>query len=445
MNKTTIQSSVRRSPHGATEISAGYKRTELGVIPKDWEMRTLEEIVDTKRPICYGIVQVGPFVRNGIPVLAIKNLNTDYRTNVHYCSPDIEALYSRSRVKSGDVLISVKGTTGRVGIVPYYFEGNISRDLARLRVSDENVPEFWFQMLQSETVQRKLEIATVGTTRLELSIGILKQVRMPYPPLDEQRAIASVLSDVDGKIGTLNKLIAKKQAIKHATMQQLLTGRTRLPEFNGEWKTKQLKDVAKNQRFAIVDGPFGSQMRVSEYVPSGVPVIEMEHLKDGWITKDIERYITAQKFEELRRSAVYPDDLIISKTGSLGYLGIVPEKIGRGIITSRLAKISLDPSSADLSFVFQWLMKLRLDGYWEQVSQGGTMQILGIDMLKNAPIPDISVAEQRAIAAVLTDMDAEIRALEQRRQKTKQVKHGMMQELLTGHIRLVSPKHEAKE
>jgi type I restriction enzyme S subunit len=225
------------------ELKPGYKQTDVGVIPTEWEVQSLQEIAHPKRPICYGIVQVGPFTRNGIPVLAIKNLNTDYFTNVHRSSPKIEAPYARSRVSPDDVLMSVKGTTGRVGIVPQHFDGNISRDIARLSLADEDVPEFWLQMLQSENAQRKLGVATVGTTRMELSIGILKQVRMPRPPGEEQRAIAAALSDVDALLAKLDALIVKKRDLKQAAMHQLLTGQTRLPGFGGVWEVKTLGDL----------------------------------------------------------------------------------------------------------------------------------------------------------------------------------------------------------
>jgi len=199
----------------------------------------------------------------------------------------------------------------------------------------------------------------------------------------------------------------------------------------------RLKELATSDRFAIVDGPFGSQLKVGEYVESGVPIIEMEHLTDDVITERVERCITAQKFHDLRRSAVYPGDIIISKTGSLGKLGILPDGIQRGLITSRLAKITLNQSRADRDFVFQYLLKHRGDGYWERVSQGGTMQILGIGMLQNTPIPDISLTEQAMISEVLGDMDADLSRLGHRREKTRALKQGIMQELLTGRRRLL--------
>jgi type I restriction enzyme S subunit len=178
-------------------------------------------------------------------VLAIKNLNGDYVTNVHRCSPKIEKPYVRSRVRPGDVLVSVKGTIGRIGLVPQHFTGNISRDLARISLMDSDVPEFWYQMLQSDMAQGRLGATTVGTTRLELSIGPLKQVKMPRPPKLEQRAIAEALSDVDALLDGLDQLIAKKRDLKQASMRQLLTGQTRLPGFSDEWEDVRLGDLFK--------------------------------------------------------------------------------------------------------------------------------------------------------------------------------------------------------
>ena len=145
---------------------------------------------------------------------------------------------------------------------------------------------------------------------------------------------------------------------------------------------------------------------------------------------------TKEKFETVKRSAVYSGDILISKTGTLGLLGVLPTTVEKAMITSRLAKISIDNEKADVSFVFHWLRKLKLDGYWEKVSQGGTMQILGIRMLKEVPFPNITVKEQRAIALILSDMDNEIEKLEQQLKKYLDIKRGAMQTLLTGKVRL---------
>ena len=151
-----------------------YKKSLLGVIPKEWEVCRLEDM--TKAPICYGIVQVQLFVPTGVPVLAIKNLLGDYINGINRTSPRIEGSYSRSRVTAGDVLISIKGTIGRIGVVPKHFSGNISRDIALLRPADTVRTEFLAQLLRSPVGQKILSLAQVGTTRAELSIAPLKKL-----------------------------------------------------------------------------------------------------------------------------------------------------------------------------------------------------------------------------------------------------------------------------
>ena len=407
------------------ELKRGHKQTDVGVIPEEWEVVSLEGMADPNRPICYGIVQVGPFTRNGIPVLAIKNLNTDYFTDVHRSSREIETPYIRSRVRPGDVLISVKGTTGRVGIVPQHFDGNISRDLARLRLTDEDVPEFWFQMLQSETAQRTLDVATVGTTRMELSIGILKQVRMPRPPKVEQCAIAGALSDVDALIGALDGLIAKKRDFKQAAMQQLLTGRTRLPGFAGadaqckqtdlgmipeDWEVERVRPLA-----AITTGSRNTQDRT----------------EDGTYP-----FFVRSSTVERINSYSFDGEAVLTAGDGVGTGKVFHYINGKFDFHQRVYKIS-DFSPRLDGYFFFLVFSTRFYDRIMSMTAKSSVDSVRMEMIADMLIPLPSAAEQTAIATVLADMDAEITALEARRDKTRALKQGMMQELLTGKTRLV--------
>lgn len=387
------------------EVKPGYKQTEVGVIPEDWEVESLEQISDPKRTICYGIVQVGQFKNNGINVLAIKNLNGDYATNLHRCSPEIERPYVRSRVRPGDVLVSVKGTVGRVGLVPPHYVGNISRDLARISLTDSDVPEFWQQLLQSEPAQHRLQAATVGTTRLELSIAPLKKVLMPRPPKPEQRAIAEALSDVDGLLGGLDRLIAKKRDLKQAAMQQLLTGQTRLPGFHGEWEAKTLRECAR-----FCSGTYLAQdaYRDGEFEVQGAGSPMGKHC-----------------------AANFPEPIsVIGRVGTVGRPRFMPA--GCWVNNNAAAIVAL-LGKATPSFVHLLLMTMD----WSKATSVTAQPFLVIESLMKMEFQLPPLPEQTAIAEVLTDMDAELAALEQRREKTRALKQAMMQELLTGKTRLV--------
>lgn len=400
----------------AENIPPGYKQTEVGVIPEDWNDPKLEDIVKEESPICYGIVQVGSYTANGIPVLAIKNLNSDYTTNIHRASVEVERPYLRSRVYPEDVLISVKGTTGRIGIVPLGFYRNISRDLARLHLREGIVPKFIFQMLQSNLMQQHLGVAVVGTTRMELSISILKKVRIPFPPTKaEQESIAEALSYTDAFIESLEQLIAKKRQIKQGAMQELLTGKRRLPGFSKEWETKPLGDVAE-----ITMGQSPSSANYNSK-GEGLPLIQGN--ADIFNRKTIKRVFTT---EITRRGKC--GDIIMSVRAPVGEVSRAEFDIclGRGVCAIRYSN----------NFLYHTLISK--ESTWAKLSKGSTFDSVNSADVKafDIELPTDS-AEQEAIATILSDMDAEITALEEKLAKARQIKQGMMQELLTGRTRLV--------
>jgi type I restriction enzyme, S subunit len=400
---------------------AGYKRTEVGVIPEDWAVVSLGAIADPKRPICYGIVQVGPFHRDGVSVIAIKNLNTDYIHNVHRSSHRVERPYARSRVRSGDVLISVKGTTGRIGIVPSHFEGNISRDVARFRLTAADLPEFWLQMLQSHNGQVALGVAVVGTTRMELSIGVLKEVQMPRPGLPEQRAIAAALSDVDALIGALDRLITKKRDLKQAATQQLLTGHTRLPGFSKPWRKSRFEELARIRNDKVFP----------HLVDPDTPCVELEHMGVG--NGRLQSHATARN----STSAKYrfqQGDVLFGRLRS--YLRKYWLADRAGICTTEIWPFAVERDVGCSGFLHAIVQG---SGFLEAaaLSYGTHMPRADWNVVKSLELILPPLDEQTAIAAVLSAMDAEITALEQRRAKTRLLKQGMMQELLTGRTRLV--------
>jgi type I restriction enzyme S subunit len=415
------------------ELKHSYKQTEVGLIPKEWDDPQLAKIAKEDAPICYGIVQVGSHIASGIPVLAIKNLNSDYATNIHRASPEIERPYSRSRIRPNDVLISIKGTTGRIGIVPPGLHGNISRDLARLRLREGINPGFCFQMLQSELVQRRLANAVVGTTRMELSIAILKKVRIPLPPSNsEQEAIAEVLSDADAPIESLEQLIAKRRHLKRGVMQELLTGQKRLPGFSGEWNTQQLGQVIDHCSSGAT--PYRGR---PEYYKGTVKWITSGELNYNVIT-DTREHISedAVKHTNLKMHPVGTFLMAITgleAAGTRGACGIVGSPA-----TTNQSCMAIYPSSKLKSEYLYHYYVLRGNDLALRYCQGTKQQSYTAKLVNLLPI-DLPpwVDEQSSIAAILSDMDAEIAALEAKVAKARQIKQGMMQQLLSGRIRLL--------
>lgn len=179
--------------------------------------------------ICYGIVQSGEFVAGGVPVLSIRDLSGDFETDLHRTKPAIDAQYRRSRVAPGDVLLSIKGTIGRVGVAPEHYTGNISRELARLRFGKNILPEFARLYLLSREAQRRLDLAVVGTTRAEVSIHVLKKFGFPAPSPESQQRMVAVYRSIERRIVAEEKEREKLRTLKLGLASDLLTGRVRVP------------------------------------------------------------------------------------------------------------------------------------------------------------------------------------------------------------------------
>ena len=214
-----------------------YKESTLGWIPKEWESLPLEQVTDT--PICYGIVQVFGFVPNGVPVLAIRDLRGDYTTGVHRTALRIDAAYPRSRVRPGDVLLSIKGTLGRVGVVPSHFTGNISRDIALIRPTPRVRSQYLAQMLQSTIGQRLLSLAQVGTTRGEISIAPLRRIVVSLPDIEEQQRLEASFEASEVRIKQEELTLQKLRSEKVGLMDDLLTGRVRVTPLLAEAAQQQ--------------------------------------------------------------------------------------------------------------------------------------------------------------------------------------------------------------
>jgi type I restriction enzyme, S subunit len=255
--------------------------------------------------------------------------------------------------------------------------------------------------------------------------------------IEEQRSIATALSDVDGLLDGLDQLIAKKRDLKQAAMQQLLTGQTRLPGFNGEWVAMSLFDMALRKKELFDDGDWIE----SEHITAdGIRLIQTGNIGVGsFIEKEEKKYINEVSFTSLQCKQLKHDDLLICRladpAGRACLLGDIGEE---RIVTSVDVTIFRPPAEmADRLFLAQLFST---SNWFRRVSDrcGGTTHkrisrgALGRLLINLPPL-----LEQTAISEVLSDMDAELAALEQRRNKTRALKQAMMQELLTGRTRLV--------
>ncbi len=395
---------------GNCGLRKGYKQTEVGLIPEDWDVKPLASISEK---IMVGIASAAThaYRDKGIVLIRNQNIKAGYLddSDVLYIDLDYEASFKNKRLKYGDLLTARTGYPGTTCVVPEKYDSAQSFTTLVTRPNKEIIDSlFLCYYINSEHGQRFFEQSKIGGAQKNVNAGTLQKMPIPVSPFTEQRAIATALSDVDALLAKLDQLIAKKRDLKQATMQQLLTGQTRLPEFSGEWEVKRLGDVLEYEQ------PTKYLVKAAEYSDDNdVPVLTAGKTFILGYTNEfngIFNNLPAIIFDDFTTAKKYVTFPFKAKSSAMK------------ILKPRNANVNLR-----LIYEMIQLIKFQLGDhkrYW--ISEYQNLEI---------KIPDSD--EQTAIATVLSDMDTEITALETRRDKTRDLKQGMMQELLTGRIRLI--------
>lgn len=430
-------------------MSNGYKQTELGVIPKDWNIESLNRCVRSDAPICYGILMPGQHVAGGIPVVKVKDIaggRVD-ESELLLTHPSIDHAYRRSRLLPGDILITIRGTTGRIAIVSETLRGaNITQDTARVRVGSNQVSRFLYVALQAQAVQSQIALHTIGQAVKGINIRDVKNISIPLPPTkQEQEAIADALSDMDTLIECLEQLLAKKRLIKQGVMQELLTGRRRLSGFQvhagykhtdiglipKDWDLKSLDSIA-----IVTSGkrlPLGTSLTEHE---TPYPYIRVADMKPGTVSLNKIQYVPPEVFPAIKHYRIYKDDLFISVAGTLGIVGKIPPELNGANLTENADRITDIKCSQD--YLLHLMMAPQIQNTIESLRTVGAQPKLALERIRKFSIPVPSDRrEQDAIAKTINELGEEVSTLESRVEKCRVLKQGMMQQLLTGKIRLI--------
>jgi type I restriction enzyme S subunit len=417
-----------------TKQKPGYKQTEVGMIPEDWNIETLEGVC-----VAGGLVR-GPFggaikkeffVKDGFKVYEQRNaIYRDADLGSYFIDENKYKELKRFEVKEGDFIISCSGTIGKIFQIPKNAKaGVINQALLKIKTDIRVIhDQFFYYVFDWDKFQQKIIDNTQGGAMQNLvGMNIFRNIPIPLPSLPEQQAIATALSDVDALITSLDKLIAKKRDIKQATMQQLLTGKTRLPEFSGEWKVRKLGEIAE------IDGDNLSSGTHPDY---SFKYISLEDVDTGILKGYSE--INFRDAPSRARRKVKKNDILVSTVrpnlkSHLYIIDDIPDLVcSTGFSVLRCYQVIADPS-----YVYFHLFAEEVGRQIESLLTGSNYPAINSGDVRALQIPFPPLSEQRAIAAILTDMDAEIAALEQKRDKTRVLKQGMMQELLTGKTRLI--------
>ncbi len=420
----------------APKAATGYRRTDVGVIPEDWDVQSLTSTL--AEPPGYGInAPAVPFDASLPTYIRITDIGKDGRFRP---APQVSvkvngAHAARFLLRPGDLVFARTGAS--VGKSYLYdrrdgtlvFAGfliRIAPDPSRLR------PEFISYYAQTQRYWDWVADNSARSGQPGVNAKEYGALPVPVPSVPEQRAIATVLSDADELIESLEALIAKKRDIKQAAMQELLTGRTRLPGFGGEWQAVHAGDLG---RFGSGSGfPIRYQGQAQGDFPF-FKVSDMNRDGNDVLLKKSANYITDHTRQLLGAVAFPPESIVFAKVGAAVFLERKRILAQPSCLDNNMAAFVLTHRRTDSSFVYHLLSTVRFSAL---ASTTALPSLNGV-ALSSIRLPLPPLPEQRAIAAVLSDMDAEIAALEHRLDKTRAFKQGMMQQLLTGAIRLPIP------
>ncbi|EOV3357890.1 restriction endonuclease subunit S [Edwardsiella ictaluri] len=428
----------QRSGAARKGVPAGFKLTEVGVIPEDWECVPLMSVGETFIGLTYSPNDVKDF---GTLVLRSSNIQDGqlaFEDNVYVQMQ----LPNRVITKSGDILICVRNGSrqliGKCALIDARTAGSAFGAFMSLYRSP--LAPYVFYQLQSNLVQRQIA-ETLGATINQITNKDLSNFKIAVPRnKDEYIEISDKLASIDGLIIDLKKIVNKKQAIKTATMQQLLTGKTRLPQFalreDGTvkgYKKSELGEIPED--WSIENFSTLATLRNERINPRTKDIeclcIELEHI--------ISEYGQLNGFTETSgtssiKNVFSPNDILFGKLRS--YLKKYWKATQSGVCSTEIWVLKTELHKAIPEFIFQ---TVKTDRFVQTASEayGTHMPRADWKIIKELQVATPSIEEQIAIATILSDMDKEIQTLHQRLDKTRQLKQGMMQELLTGKTRLI--------
>lgn len=408
------------------ELKAGYKHTEIGILPEEWEVSTvgrefsvqLGKMLDAERN--RGVAK--PYLGNR--AVQWNRIDVSDLPTVRLSRNELE----KFRLIEGDILVCEGGEVGRAAIwnAPidecYY-----QKALHRLRPLNGFDVELMVAILQQWVAHGLFANYVTQTSIAHLPREKLIEVPIPRPPADEQRAISAVLSDVDALLAGLERLIVKKRDLKQAAMQQLLSGQTRLPGFQGEWEVRRLGEVVDTDP---------ESLSADTRADFAFNYIALEDVDRGLLRSHSEQ-ILASAPSRARRKLRTNDVLVSTVRPNLQSHLLFAGGAGNWVCSTGFCVVRCREGVTNPAFVFHHLFAGDVNRQIDALLTGSNYPAINSGDVRALTIPCPDFVEQAAIATVLSDMDAEIAVLETRRDKTRALKQAMMQELLTGRTRLV--------
>lgn len=424
----------------------GMKKTQIGMIPEEWDVQSFSDTFRILNNNTYSRAELnydsGQFrnIHYGDVLILFPEVLDCTREDVPYINDGVRISSSAQPLQDGDVVMADTAEDETVGKVTEVTNTSDKPVMAGLHTipfrvkSGEFVPKWLGYYMNSHLYHDQLLPYIHGTKVSSVSKGSLGDTVIIVPKTSEQEKIVNALSDVDALIEDLKKFIRKKKDIRQGTMQMLVTGKKRLDGFDGEWVKINL---SKNSKLKARIGWQG--LTTAEYLDEGYSyLITGTDFKDGQINWNGCHYVDYNRYEQDPNIQVSNGDLLLTKDGTIGKVAYVADLTRPATLNSGVFLVKPITDAYTAHFMFYVLESSVFKDFLQQLSAGSTINHLyQKDLVKFDLYVPPTKEEQEAIAAILFDMDSDIHKLEAKLEKYQKVKQGMMEELLTGKVRLM--------
>lgn len=399
-------------------VREGYKQTEFGVIPEEWEEISIGEILNVQT----GKKNAQDAVENGEYPFFTRSVETQRIDSFSY---DTEALFI-----AGEGNFAVK-----------YYQGKFDlhqRTYMLTALSDHNVN---MKFLQSAITPRihKLVSTSVGSTVQSLRKPIIEALKVPLPPLLEQQKIAEILSTVDQKIDSIDSKIAKTQTLKRGLMQRLLSEGIGHSEFKESeigripkgWEVTSLEKLSDFITKGATPTTYGFQ-----WEDSGIPFLRSECVSDNGLNLKAAMFISEEANIHMKRSEIQAGDLLMTITGNVGRIVLLQAPFIAGNINQHIARIRLIADNVNTNFIYHYLSQDKYRMNYYKITTGQAYPQISLKQVRESLVPLPPLAEQIQIAEILSTTDEKLESLRAKKEAFETLKKGLMQKLLSGEVRV---------
>ena len=418
--------------------------TEFGEIPSEWEVCSIEQVISFMKS---GLSRNLKDDDVGIPCIRSNNIVNGRINNKDlkywFLEDDKGANIKDYILDDGDVLVNFINSMAQIGKTCIY--RNIGRDVIyttnifRLKFNNKKIiTEYFYHFSQTERYKKSIELITKpAVNQASFTTGDFKSIKLAIPTIKEQEKIASILSTVDEQIDNVDGLIEKNKELKKGLMQQLLTNGIGHTKF----KETEIGDIPEewgvDSGFIKIKSGFGFKLK--EYVHNGVPLIRINNVMYGKITEEDLSYLPEEYIESYNEFILKKGDILLALnrpiTNNRLKIGVVTKE--PSILYQRVGKLQFDTKRYLGAFFFQYMQSDKFINLLENSLVGSDQPYIKTSEFENLKFAVPSIEEQEKIASILSEVDEKIEVYEVRKRKLEELKRGLMQQLLTGKIRVI--------